>query len=257
MAVVVELIGLPARDIDELVRWAFSATMIVDGVVLPEQLSAATTAVGEFAAYLSSAFDTALKDPGDNVIGDLARHVNAGDTGYGTAVMILIQLVTAGAESTISLLGTSVWLLAQRNSVADQLRADRGLVARFIEEVLRLESPFRGHLRHVVHDTRLGDVALPAESHLYLAWGSANRDPERFDETNMIDLDPSTQRTHMAFGRGIHFCVGAALARLEARIAVNFLLDATSEFSLVNEYPSWSRSLLSRRLETLPITVRT
>lgn len=257
MLVVTELVGLPETDVDELVRWAFASTMLLDGVVTPEQLRDASTAVTELATYLAAAFTDARKSPCDNVLGDLARLVNSGDLDHDTAVMILIQLVAAGAESTISILGTAVWLLGRHDDIVGRLRVDRSLVGPFIEEALRLESPFRGHFRHVVHETTLDDVVLPAGSHLYLAWGAANRDPQRFDDPDTLQLDPPTRPTHMAFGKGIHLCVGAALARVESRLAIEFLLDATTTLSLGNTTPHWTRSLLSRRLHTLPLIVHT
>ena len=255
MTVVAELVGLPAHDISELVRWAFASTTLLDGVVTSDELSAATEAVSELATYLIEAFNSALDAPGNNVLGDLARSVHSGATDHDTAIMVLIQVVTAGAESTISLLGTSVWLLGQHGDIADQLRADRSLIPTFVEEALRLESPFRGHFRHVLHDTTLDEVALPAGSRLYLAWGSANRDPAHFDNPDHIDLNPTTGRSHMAFGKGLHLCVGAALARLEGRIGIEFLLDTAPTFNVDTANPQWTRSLLSRRLRTLPMTV--
>ncbi|MBA4022684.1 MAG: cytochrome P450 [Gordonia sp.] len=256
MAVVTKLLGLPTHDIDELKRWAFASTTMLDGAVTSEQLHNATAAVGELAGYLAAAFDSALREPGDDVLGDLARLVIAGDTDHDTAVMILIQLVAAGAESTISLLGTSVWLLARHKDIAEQLRRDPQLISPFIEESLRLESPFRGHFRHVAEDATLGNVDLPAGSHLYLAWGAANRDPEQFDDPDTINLDPTIRRSHMAFGKGIHFCVGAALARLESRIGIEFLVTETIDFDVDTARPQWARSVLSRRLNSLPMSIR-
>ena len=253
MAVVAELLGLPDYDIDELIRWSFASTVLLDGVVTADQLESATAAVGELSAYLTAAFDRALAEPGDDVLRDLARLVHCGDLDQDSAVMILIQLVAAGAESTVSLLGTSVWLLARHPDIVAALAADRELIPVFVEEVLRLESPFRGHYRHVVNDTTLGQTPLPAGSHLYLMWGAANRDPAIFDYADSISLDPSDRRSHMAFGKGIHLCVGAPLARLEARLGIAQLLDATSEFRLASPDPQWERSLMVRRLTTLPL----
>ena len=253
MAVVAELLGLPDYDIAELIRWSFASTVLLDGVVTADQLESATAAVGELSAYLTAAFDRALAEPGDDVLRDLARLVHCGDLDQDSAVMILIQLVAAGAESTVSLLGTSVWLLARHPDIVAALAADRELIPVFVEEVLRLESPFRGHYRHVVNDTTLGQTPLPAGSHLYLMWGAANRDPAIFDYADSISLDPSDRRSHMAFGKGIHLCVGAPLARLEARLGIAQLLDATSEFRLASPDPQWERSLMVRRLTTLPL----
>lgn len=258
MAVVAELLGFPAYDIDDLVRWSFAATTLLDGVVSAGQLDTASEAVGELTAYLSEAFEMALTRPGENVMGDLARIVATGAITRDTAVLIAVQLVAAGAESTVSLLGSAVLLLGNNPDVVARLRTNRDLVPTFIEEALRLESPFRGHYRHVVGNTQLGGVALPAGSHLYLMWGAANRDPATFDDAGTIDLDPTARRTHMAFGKGIHLCVGAALARLEGRLAIEYLLDRTPRgLSIDTSDPQWERSLLVRRLTTLTVTVNT
>ncbi|MEE4024890.1 cytochrome P450 [Gordonia sp. PKS22-38] len=255
MAVVAELLGFPTYDIDDLVRWSFAATVLLDGVVTAEQLEAAGVAVGELSSHVAAAFREAIEGSGKGVMGDLATVVRRGDLEEETAVVMLIQLVAAGAESTVSLLGNAVWLLGQQPELVGQLRDDRDLVPTFIEEALRVESPFRGPYRHVVTDTTLGDVTLPAGSHLYLAWGSANRDAEQFDEPDRVVLDPSRRRPHLGFGKGMHLCVGAAVARLEARTAINFLLDSTTEFVVHGDNPEWERSLLVRRLRTLPLTV--
>ncbi|PZT95515.1 MAG: cytochrome P450 [Gordonia sp. (in: high G+C Gram-positive bacteria)] len=256
MTVIAHLVGLPACDIDDLLRWTLASTVLLDAVVTTEEVRDAVAAVVEFSTYLAEAFDAAVTAPGTDVVSDLARAAAGGDIDRETAIHMLIQIVTAGAESTVSLLGTSVWMLGRRPDTVEQLRTDHTLVPVFIEEALRLESPFRGHYRHVVNDTTLGDVHLPAGSHLYLAWGSANRDPERFDNPDTLDLRPPRRRTHMAFGKGLHLCVGAALARLQGRIGVEFLLESTTALKLDNPAPDWTPSVLSRRLRTLPMTVR-
>ena len=97
------------------------------------------------------------------------------------------------------------------------MREQPALLGAFLEEVLRYEPPFRGHYRHVVHDTKLGGVELPAGSRLLLMWGAANRDPSHFDDPGQFRLDRPAGKGHLTFGKGAHFCVGAALARLEAK----------------------------------------
>lgn len=256
VAVIGELVGFPDCDLDDLVRWSFAATTLLDGVVTAAQLEAATAAVGELGAYLSAALEKARESPGENLLGDLARQIAARDLDVGTAVMIGLQLVTAGTESTVGLLGSAVYLLGSRPHIVGELRGDRTLVPIFIEEALRLESPFRGHYRHVVTDTTLGDVVLPAGSRLYLMWGAANRDPAHLDRPDEIDLNPAVRRSHLAFGKGVHLCVGAALARLEAKLAVEYFLDRTiGGFSVDTRDPEWERSLLVRRLRHLPVRV--
>lgn len=257
MAVIAEVVGFPTRDLDDLRRWSFGATVLLDGVVTSAQLDDATRAVGELTAYLDTALAEAIGTAGGaGAIGDIARLVDDGELDRDAALTILVQLVAAGAESTVSLLANAVWLLGGNPDIEHRLRADRELVAPFVEEALRLESPFRGHYRHVVADTDLGGVDLPAGSHLYLLWGSANRDHDAVDNPGSIDLDRPRPRSHMAFGKGLHLCVGAALARSEAVTAIGFLLDHTHALDVAVDDPHWERSLLVRRLRSLDMRIR-
>jgi cytochrome P450 len=125
----------------------------------------------------------------------------------------------------------------------------------FVEEALRLESPFRQMLRSVPRDTTLGGVDVPAGSTVLLMFAAGNRDPAQFDHPDQIDLTRGSPKRHLAFGHGIHFCVGAALARIEARAVLNAILEQTRDFSLDPDYaPQWVDSLLVRRHHQLPIT---
>ncbi len=139
--------------------------------------------------------------------------------------------------------------------IQQQLRENPELLGAFIEETLRFESPFRGHYRHVWRDTTLGGVEVPADSHLLLMWGAANRDPEHFEAPNEFRLDRTGAKDHLTFGKGVHFCVGAALARLEARIVLGTLLERTSWIDAA-EVGDWLPSILVRRRERLQLAVR-
>ena len=161
MTLVSRLIGLPSVDMEWLVTGAYATAQMLDGAITPDQLQNAIDAATELAAYLAEQFARARKDPGDNLLGDFARHCNAGDLPAETAVIMLIQLVSAGGESTAGLLGSSALMLAGRDDIANRLRDDIELLPAFIEEVVRLESPFRGHYRHVLADNTLGGVELP------------------------------------------------------------------------------------------------
>jgi cytochrome P450 len=119
---------------------------------------------------------------------------------------------------------------------------------------LRYESPFRGHYRYVRHDTTLGGVEFPADSHLLLLWGAANRDPHHFESPNEFRLDRPRGKGHITFGKGAHFCVRAALARLEAHIVLRMLLERTSWIEAV-DIGRWLPGILVRRLERLRLPV--
>jgi cytochrome P450 len=182
--------------------------------------------------------------------------VAAGDLDFGEGLVIMATLLSAGGESTTSLLGNAVHMLAMDPGLQARLRDDPTLVTPFIEEALRLESPFRYHLRHVTRPTELQGVPIAEGSTVLLLWGAANRDPAGYDRPDDVVLDRPAPRHHLAFGRGIHLCVGAPLARLEAHIVLTQLLARTEDFALHPSRPARRvNSLMVRRFDTLPLVV--
>jgi cytochrome P450 len=254
MMVVAELIGLPDADVEQLVQWGCAATQLLEGLADEAQLAVAGEAVLELSGYITDQFARAAADPRDNLLGEMARACAAGEVDTVTAHVMMITLFAAGGESTASLLGSATWILANRPDIANQVRHDPALLGAFIEETLRFEPPFRGHYRHVVRHTTLGGVDLAADSRLVLLWGAANRDPEQFEAPDEFRLDRAENRSHLSFGRGAHFCVGAALARLEAQIVLRLLLDRSSLIEAAEVGP-WLPSILVRRLERLELAV--
>jgi cytochrome P450 len=254
MMVVAQLIGVPEADVAQLVKWGYASTQFVEGLVSDDQLEAAGMAVMELSGYLTERFREAASDPQDNLLGELATACAAGKLETFTAQAMMVILFAAGGESTASLLGSAAWMLAHRPDIQRRVRENPQLLGAFIEETLRYEPPFRGHYRHVVHETALGGVDLPANSHLLLLWGAANRDPAHFDKPGEFRLDRAETKGHISFGKGAHFCVGAALARLEARIVLRLLLDRTSVIE-ATDVGQWLPSILVRRLERLELAV--
>ncbi len=255
MMVVGELIGVPDADTAQLVTWGAAATQLLEGLVSEEQLAAAGIAVMELSGYIKEQFDLAAADPEDNLLGELARACVSGQVDTVTAQVMMVILFAAGGESTASLLGSAAWILANRPDIQQQVRENPDLLTAFIEETLRYEPPFRGHYRHVRNGTTLAGVDLPADSHLLLLWGAANRDPAHFERPGEFLLDRAEAKGHISFGKGAHFCVGASLARLEATIVLRLLLDRTSTIQQA-DVGQWMPSLLVRRLERLELSVR-
>ena len=134
------------------------------------------------------------------------------------------------------------------------MRQQPTLIDAFIEEVVRLESPFKGHYRVVKQATTLGNITLPKQARVLLLWSAANRDPDHYAAAASVDLQRERPRDHLGFGRGIHFCVGARLARLETKIMLEELLRQTSGFQLMSD-PVHLPSIFVRRLAQLPLTV--
>ncbi|MCV7020304.1 cytochrome P450 [Mycolicibacterium aichiense] len=255
MMIVGRIIGVPDADIDRIIQWGYSATQVVEGLVTPAQMESAGVAVMELSTYIADQFGQAAAEPRGNLLGDLAAECAAGDLGDIAALAMMITLFSAGGESTASLIGSAAYLLATRPDVQRRLRNSPDQLGAFLEEVLRFEPPFRGHYRHVVHDTELFGVELEAGSRLLLLWGAANRDPSHFDDPAEFRLDRPAGKGHITFGKGAHFCVGAALARLEAQIVIGELLERTATVDAA-EVGRWLPSLLVRRLEKLQLSFR-
>jgi cytochrome P450 len=254
MMIVTRLIGVPDVDSDQLMRWGYASTQVVEGLVDQDRLTAAGVAVMELSGYINQHFQRAAADPQDDLLSVLATACASGELAEITAMAMMITLFSAGGESTASLIGSAAHVLASRPDIQEQVRADPGLLGALLEEVLRYEPPFRGHYRHVVSDTTLCGVDLRAGSRLVLLWGAANRDPSHFEDANDFRLDRSGGKGHISFGKGAHFCVGAALARLEARIVIGALLERTSRIEATST-GRWLPSLLVRRLERLELSV--
>jgi cytochrome P450 len=254
MMVVARLIGVPEADVDKLVEWGYAGTQLLEGLVSADQLTAAAASVMELGGYITDHFARAAANPPDNLLGDLAAACAAGELDDIAALSMMITLFAAGGESTASLLGSAAWILATRPDIQQQVRENPESLGAFIDETLRYEPPFRGHYRHVAVDTTLCGTELRAGSRLLLLWGAANRDPDHFHAPDEFRLDRAGGKGHITFGKGAHFCVGAALARLEATIVLRLLLERTAAID-VADVERWLPSLLVRRLERLELTV--
>jgi cytochrome P450 len=258
MTVIARLIGLPAEDVPQLKNWSDSAIAILSGTNTPAQLAEHIREVGQLADYFGRRVDAAAQAPGDDALGDLVRASQGSEAlTREEIVAILLQLLTAGNETTTSAIGSALLLLLQNPDVKARIRADRALLEPFIEEVLRLESPLHGHFRLVRRDTEVAGVALPQGSRVMLLWGAANRDAREFPNPDAIDLARRNAKAHLAFGIGIHHCIGAALARLETRVVLETLLARTRALRPTDAKIVHVASLIVRSLVSLPVELAT
>lgn len=250
--VVAELIGFAGYDTQALFDTAIIQTDILASAISREDLESRLDFSSDTFAWVFMQLQQALQSPGRGILGHVARAINAEEIEIPAAMGMLLTLFAAGGESTSSLIGNSVLMLASDSELQDRLRNDTGLIPKFIEESLRLESPFRYHMRIARRDAKLCGQEIPEGATLLMMWGAANRDPAKFDLPDAIDLD--RPRRHVGFGSGVHVCVGNTLARLEARVIVEALLASTSSFTLDDADQSrWVRSLAVRRLDKLPL----
>jgi cytochrome P450 len=151
-------------------------------------------------------------------------------------VRVATNLFAAGQETTVRLLGGALQILAERQDLQDLLRADLEVIPNFIEEVLRFEGPIKGDFRLSRTPTSVGGVRIPAGTTVMVLNGAANRDPRKFERPDEFLPDRTNAREHLAFGHGIHYCGGAALARAEATIALERILVRTSSIRIADEH---------------------
>ncbi|WP_245905869.1 cytochrome P450 [Mycolicibacterium palauense] len=256
MMIVLRLIGAPEDDAERLIEWAYVTTQLLDGLRTADQMAVSARAAAEMSAYILDLLrSTPAAAAGASLAGELAAAIADGRIDEPTALPMMLTLFSAAGESTAALLGSAMSILATVPGLQRRLRERPELLTPFIEETLRFESPFRGHYRHVLADTELGGIRLPAGGRLLLLWGAANHDPEHFDRADEFRLDRADTKGHLTFGRGAHFCVGAALARLEAATVLAKVLERTSWIEAAEVGP-WLPSILVRRRAHLQLTVR-
>ncbi|MFE5837785.1 cytochrome P450 [Arthrobacter sp. NPDC056493] len=227
--VIAELMGIPAEDRDRFKTWS-------DVIVSQTQTGARTadhsTTNREMTEYFLALIEHRRRQPGNDLISNLLlAEIEGQKLSVPELLGFCSLLLVAGNETTTNLIGNAVLCFTEAPGAMERLRAEAPLLPQAIEEVLRYRSPVQSMYRVAAADTTVGDTRIPAGAPL-VAWiGSANRDGRQFERPEQFDAGRAPNR-HLAFGHGIHFCLGAPLARLEARIALQGILDRLPELSL-------------------------
>ena len=227
LTVIADQLGVPRADLDRFKIWSDATVVPIGGMATTEELIASLPLVEELKTYLAERSQEAIENPRDDMISDLVTAKLDGERSVviKEVVSLLQQFLVAGNETTTNLIGATLMFLYQNPGEFEKLKADSGLLANAIEEALRLESPTSGMWRVVTRDTELGGVPLAEGSMIMLRYAAANRDPNMFEDPDTFKIDRPNARDHLAFGMGIHFCPGAALAREETRIGLGALLE--------------------------------
>jgi cytochrome P450 len=228
MLVIADLLGVPEADHKEF--RAVMANQIVGG--LDEELAhnPLEWLDGKFSRYITDRRRT----PSGDVLTELAhaKYPDGSTPEVDEVVKLATFLFAAGQETTTKLLSAAVRNLGERPDVQQYLRDNRDKIPVFLEETLRLESPVKSHFRMARTTTSIGECPIPAGTTIMLLPGASNRDPRKFDAPNELQVDRPNVREHVAFGRGVHSCPGAPLARAEGRISMNRILDRMGEITI-------------------------
>jgi cytochrome P450 family 150 subfamily A5 len=232
LLVIADLLGVPEEDRDDFVR---NLHRNVGGGV---GSTADQTLAHSPLEFLYGAFGDYIEDrrraPRDDVLTGLATATfpDGSVPDVTDVARVATNVFSAGQETTVRLLGAALQVIGERPDVQQQLRNDRSLVPNFIEEALRIESPVKGDFRLSRTPVTVGGVDLPAGATVMVVNAAANHDPRRFENPEIFDPSRKNARQHIAFGRGIHSCPGAPLARAETRVAIERLLDRTKNITI-------------------------
>jgi cytochrome P450 len=261
VVVIAEIIGVPVEDRERFKHWSDVAVAGLGHAFFrpptPERLQELARMRAEMGAYFSALADERRHRPREDLLSGLVRaELEGSRLSHAEMLQMLVLLLVAGNETTTNLIGNAVLAFLEHPAELARVRADRGLVASAVEEVLRWASPVQMDPRRATRDVELGGVAIAADQ-LVITWlGSANRDEDVFPEPERFDVTRGDNR-HLAFGFGPHYCLGANLARLEAQVALATLLERTRDFERSDAAPlPLHPSIVFRGVTRLPLKLR-
>jgi cytochrome P450 len=252
---IVDLLGLPREDFGRIHRWMYDSTEIFAGQKPLPQLVEHARAFVAFQQYLAATIEERRQSPRDDALSDIVTGAAALDPPLGMPELInmVLQVNFAGYETTAGLIAAAALELARDPELFAAARRDPSIIPSIVEEVLRVASPIHAMYRTANEDVELGGARIRKGDRVQIAYISANHDERRFAEPLRFDIHRTTP--HLAFGQGIHFCIGAPLARLEGRIAVEVLTRRLPGLSLVPDQKlTYFPSATARRLESLEVT---
>jgi cytochrome P450 len=250
VTVIAELLGIPHADRPLLRPWSADICGMYELNPTREAADLAVRACEEFSSYLRGLARTRRADPQGDLISALTQVDGlTEDELIGTCVLLL----NAGHEASVNVTGNGWWALFRNPDQLSALRADRSLLETAVDELMRYDTPLQMFERWVLQDMDVHGVTLPRGSEVALLFGSANHDPAVFHEPSRLDL-ARKDNAHLSFGAGIHYCLGAPLARIELVASFGALLDAAPQLRLVRD-PEWKPGYIIRGLRGLEVNV--
>lgn len=255
MTLITEILGVPARDRGKFHRWS-SVIVSVNQFNTNWRVLPAISAIWRFNRYLRAFFKDRRANPKEDLTTALIQAEEAGDALSEDELFAMVfLLLVAGHETTVNLIASGTLELLENRVQMEKLRSDPAMIRTAVEELLRYTSPvFMSSERYAREDVTIHGVTIPQGEVTFGVIGSANRDQSVFENPDVLDLERENNK-HLGFGYGIHFCLGAPLARLEAQIAINTLLKRLPNLALKSSRESlrWRSGLLLRGLEALPV----
>jgi cytochrome P450 len=256
--IISEMLGMPCDDVVQLRAWSLAMTKTFDLLNSPQEESASVRATRDMARFVKEVMADKRKRNDDDILTTLiAAQESESILDWKDSVAQVMLLYVAGHENAMNLVGNGLVHLFEFPEQLDRLRTDRGLDPNAMEEITRFDTPVQFSRRIALAPLDFGDSEVPEGSVLLLGLGSANRDPDKWGPSvDALDLARPRANEHAAFGGGPHHCLGSALARLEAQIALPQLVRRFPHMAPAYERPDWEPRVTLRGLQRLPISLR-
>jgi len=254
VTVIAEMLGVPATNRQQLREWSIALAAAIDVRQSLEVTARAGQVTLALMVFLQSLIAAKRQQPDDDLLSALIAAEEQGERlGEAELIAMCILLLVAGHETTVNLIGNGMLALLRHSDQLELWRQNPALSQTAIEELLRFDAPVQMTFRFVMEDVELDGKLLRKGDSVGIILGAANRDPAQFPDPDRLDLRRTDNRHH-AFGAGIHYCLGAPLARLEGQIAIHTLLQCLPNIQMQTSEPIWREMISFRGLRSLPIS---
>jgi pimeloyl-[acyl-carrier protein] synthase len=252
--VMAELLGIPPQDRAQFKLWSDRRARALEPTITPREIQEANRAAHEIDEYFRGVIKARRREPRDDLISTLVATEEAGDTLTQDELLVMLRLLLiAGNETTTNLIGNGMLALLRHPDQLQKLREHPDLIDTAVEEMLRYDTTVQVDFRSALEDVEIGGQRITRGQGIMLLLGAANHDPEVFHAPEQFDIT-RREASHLSFGRGVHHCLGAPLARTEARLAFTGLLERFSDIRLLTEQPPFKDNVVLRGLQSLPIS---
>jgi cytochrome P450 len=254
-AVISEMLGLPEGDRDELRGWSHTMVKSLEPIITPEDVPLLIDASDHMIQHVHAAIEAKRREPADDLLTALIAVEEEGDR-LSTEELVaqVVLLFIAGHETTVNLIGNGTLALLRNPDQLALLRATPELIGNAVDELLRYDSPVQFTRRITLQPLEIDGHAIEPGTLVFAILGAANHDPEHFGPTaDALDLARRDAPHHLSFGGGIHHCLGAVLARMEARIAIGTMTTRFPDLALTSDPAAWNGRMVLRGLDTLPV----
>ena len=254
--VIAELLGVPTEDRPQFQIWSRHRARGLEPNITDKERRLVTEAGKELDAYFLGIIDQRRREPQDDLISGLVAAEEAGDKLSQAELLAMLRLLlVAGNETTTKLIGNGMLALLRNPEQLEVLRQSPDLMPSAIEELLRYDAPVQLDVRVALEDVEFDGRHVKKGQGIMVLLGSANRDPEVFSEPDRLDLTRQ-EANHISFGRGIHHCLGASLARLEGRLTFEAIMERFADIRMQTDRPVFRDNIILRGLEVLPVSAR-